>query len=122
MVLHTQTPPPPTSPPHTPPTQLTPLTPPEPITSAQLARIAAYYEARKPYLTLLYETMDDNITANTQDTTEKHTNSDKQKEEEEESVEAEPKTGAHFGELVAQLKEARIANAAGGKKVVRRKL
>ncbi len=66
--------------------------------------------------------MDDNITANTQDTTEKHTNSDKQKEEEEESVEAEPKPGAHFGELVAQLKEARIANAAGGKKVVRRKL
>lgn len=122
MVLHTQTPPPQTSPPHTPPTQLTPPTPPpEPITSAQLARIAAYYEARKPYLALLYETMDDNITANAQNTTEKNTKSDKQKEEKGE-VETEPKPGAHFGELVAQLKEARITNAAGGKKVVRRKL
>lgn len=85
-----------------------------PVTEAQAARIAAYYEARKPYTKLLFAAMD-----NTRPDTEKENVGDGTQQG---TVEAEPRPGAHFGELVEMLKGSGITGVEGGKKVAKRKL
>lgn len=86
------------------------------ITEAQATRIAAYYEARKPYTKLLFEAMQDRAdatdteTGNVIDTTQQG------------AERAQPQPGAHFAELVELLKESKIAGVEGAKKVAKRKL
>jgi len=88
-----------------------------PVTEAQAARIAAYYEARKPYNKLLYEALD-RASVNTSDAEEETTGDMKQ----ERTGEAQPQPGAHFTELVELLKESKIPNVDGEKKANKRKL
>lgn len=84
-----------------------------PITEFQAARIAAYYEARKPYHALLFEAMD-----NAPPTTPgpKPKKSKGAGEKREGAGETQPQPGEQFRDLVELLNQSKITGGEGEKK------